>query len=40
MVRKQGCVIFMVFGGLEGLYTSILNPLYFCQKFNIAIYQK
>ena len=31
-VHKQGCPIFMIFGGLEGLCTSILNPLHFLSE--------
>ena len=31
-VHKQGCPIFMIFGGLEGLCTSILNTLYFLSE--------
>ena len=31
-VHKQGCPIFMIFGVLEGLCTSILNPLNFLSE--------
>ena len=31
-VHKQGCPIFLIFGGLEGLCTSILSPLYFLSE--------
>ena len=31
-VQKQGCPIFIIFGVLEGLCTSILNPLNFLSE--------
>ena len=34
-VHKQGCPIFMIFGVLEGLCTSILNPLNFFVRNSI-----
>ena len=39
-VRKQGCPIFMIFGVLGGLYTSILNPLNFLSEIQYCRREK